>query len=119
MSVILIIEDNPQVCSLIKGEIADLASEFYEGRDGAEAVALYGKFHPDWVLMDLEMAQVDGLTATRRIIAEFPTARICIVTNYDDDFLREEAQRAGACGYVVKEDLQLLRSVLTASKSVH
>jgi len=113
MNGILIVEDNPQVRRLIKNEIADLAAHFHEASDGAEAFALYSRHHPDWVLMDLEMKETDGLTATRQVIAAFPQARVCIVTNYDDDFLREEAGRAGACGFVVKADLYLLRAMLT------
>jgi len=113
MTDILIIEDNATVRQLIKSEVRDLADGFHEGSDGAEALALYRRHKPDWVLMDLEMKQTDGLTATRQIIAAFPQARVCIVTNYDDDFLREEARRAGACGFVVKADLYLLREILT------
>ncbi len=96
MTDILIIEDNATVRQLIKSEVRDLADGFHEGSDGAEALALYRRHKPDWVLMDLEMKQTDGLTATRQIIAAFPQARVCIVTNYDDDFLREEARRARA-----------------------
>lgn len=114
MNGILIVEDNARVRRLIRNEIADLAREFYEGDDGAVALELYRRFTPDWVLMDLEMKQIDGLTAAREIISFFPQARICIVTNYDDDFLREEARRAGACGFVVKADLHLLCGLLTA-----
>ncbi len=113
MTDILIIEDNATVRQLIKSEVRDLADGFHEGSDGAEALALYRRHKPDWVLMDLEMKQTDGLTATRQIIAAFPQARVCIVTNYDDDFLREEARRAGARGFVVKADLYLLREILT------
>ena len=112
MTGILIIEDNPQVRRLIEDEVRDLAAHLYEGDDGAEAVALYREFLPDWVLMDLEMKRVDGLTATRQIVAQFPDAHICIVTSYDDEYLREEAKAAGASGYVCKENLQLLRFLL-------
>jgi CheY-like chemotaxis protein len=113
MNGILIIEDNPRVRRLIRSEIADLARSFYEGDDGALALELYRRFLPDWVLMDLEMKQTDGLTATREIISFFPQARICIVTNYDDDFLRQEAQAAGARGFVSKHDLFALRPFLS------
>ncbi len=109
----MIIEDNPQVRFLIRSEVCDLAEHLYEGDDGAAAVALYRELLPDWVLMDLEMKQMDGLTATRRIVAQFPDAHICIVTSYDDEYLRAEARAAGASGYVCKENLQLLRPLLT------
>ncbi len=118
MAAILIIEDNPQVRQLICGEVRELAERFYEGSDGLEALALYRRYLPDWVLMDVEMKPVDGLTATRQIKAEFPEARICIVTSYDDAYLRAEARAAGAGGYVVKENLHLLRSLLTSSEGL-
>lgn len=112
MSGILIIDDNPQVRQLICGEVRDLAERLHESGDGADALALYRQFLPDWVLMDLEMKPVDGLTATRQITVQFPDAHICIVTSYDDEYLREAARAAGARGYVCKENLQLLRPLL-------
>lgn len=112
MTEILIIEDNPQVRRLIRSEVCDLAKHLHEASDGAQALALYRKHLPDWILMDLEMKQTDGLTTTRQIKAAFPEARICIVTSYDDEYLREEARAAGASGYVSKENLQLLRTLL-------
>ena len=115
MAAILIIEDNPQVRRLIRDEVFDLAEHLHEGDDGAEAVALYREYLPDWVLMDLAMKRVDGLTATRQIVSQFPDAHICIVTSYDDEYLREEAKAAGARGYISKENLQLLRPLLTAT----
>lgn len=48
---------------------------------------------------------MDGITATRRIVQTFPTARIVIVTHYDDVRLRNAAREAGACGYVLKDNL--------------
>ena len=60
------------------------------------------------------MQNVDGLEATRRILADDPQARIVIVTNYDDARLRETARNAGACDYVLKEDLLALPLVLAS-----
>jgi DNA-binding NarL/FixJ family response regulator len=59
------------------------------------------------------MGRVDGITATARIIAADPSARIIIVTDHDQDDLREAARKAGACGYVVKENLLELLRILT------
>jgi len=64
------------------------------------------------VLMDIEMNGLDGITATRRIKAAHPAAKIIIVTNYDDPALREAARNAGACGYVLKENLFEVSSLL-------
>jgi DNA-binding NarL/FixJ family response regulator len=61
--------------------------------------------------MDWEM-RTDGLTATRRIIKAHPEARILIVTQHDDAELREMAIKAGARGFVLKDDLLALGSFL-------
>jgi DNA-binding NarL/FixJ family response regulator len=58
------------------------------------------------------MKEVDGITATREITAADPHARIVIVTNHDDPGLRDAAERAGACGYVLKENLLEVRRLL-------
>ncbi|HEX5734757.1 MAG TPA: response regulator transcription factor [Blastocatellia bacterium] len=102
---LLIAEDHDGTRGLIKRMLADFASEIYECRDGAEALAIYSTRQPDWVLMDIQLVGLNGLAATRQIIAAWPQAKIMIVTDYDDDELREAAQQAGACEYVTKENL--------------
>ncbi|HUR36068.1 MAG TPA: response regulator, partial [Vicinamibacterales bacterium] len=67
---------------------------------------------PDWVLMDLRMARMGGLEATRRLVAADGTARVLIVTDYDDVHWRAAASDAGACGYVLKENLLDIRRML-------
>lgn len=109
---VLIVEDNPEMRRLLKSFVRPLAEAAYECGDGAEAEARYAELQPDWVLMDIEMPRVDGIAATRRIKAAFPAARILIVTNYDEADLRSAALAAGACGYVLKENLQELRRLL-------
>lgn len=109
---LLIVEDNPAMRRLMRRLVADLADEIGECSDGVEAVALYAELQPDWVLMDIEMPRLNGLAATRRIKADFPEARIVIVTNYDDATLRRAAEQAGACGYALKENLIDLRRLL-------
>ena len=109
---LLIVEDNDGARGLIKRLVADFASEIYECRDGAEALAVYLERQPDWVLMDIQLAGLNGLAATRQITAAWPQAKIMIVTDYDDAELREAARHAGACEYVVKENLLELRRIL-------
>lgn len=109
---LLIVEDNLAMRRMIRRLVADLADEISECGDGAEAVALYPALQPDWVLMDIEMQHLNGLAATRQIKADFPAARIVIVTNYNDATLREAAAQAGASGYVLKENLPEVRQLL-------
>jgi DNA-binding NarL/FixJ family response regulator len=64
------------------------------------------------VLMDIAMPGLDGISATAGLTSADPGARVVMVTNYDDVELREAAAAAGACGYVLKEDLRPLLSLL-------
>ena len=109
---LLIVDDNTVVRSMIRRFVADLAVEINETDDGESALDAYAAFLPDWVLMDIEMKHTNGIAATEKIRAVYPQANIVIVTNYDDDRLRERATAAGACGYVLKENLLALRSML-------
>jgi CheY-like chemotaxis protein len=110
---LMIVDDNPEVRSLLRRLLGDLAEEVAECADGLEALAVYAAIQPDWVLMDIEMAPVDGLTATRQVCAAWPEAKVIMVTNHDHEALRRAALAAGARGYVVKDDLSKLRLLLT------
>ncbi|GEM_PF-264631 len=110
---LMIVDDNEQMRKTIRSVIGDLVEEVYECEDGTEAIALYTKRRPDWVIMDLRMKEMDGLESTRRITSSFPDARIAIVTDYDDSDLREAAREAGACQYINKRHLFDLRLLLS------
>lgn len=110
---ILLVEDNPQMRRTLRELLSDVTSACYECSDGRAALATYQQYRPDWVLMDLKMAEIDGLPATAAICAADPAARIVIVTNYDDPALREAARLAGACGFVPKDDLLELRALIS------
>jgi DNA-binding NarL/FixJ family response regulator len=75
-----------------------------EASNGVEAVAQAARFHPTVVLMDIRMPQLDGLEATRRILATDNNARILILTTFDLDEYVYEALRSGASGFVLKDD---------------
>jgi CheY-like chemotaxis protein len=109
---VLIVDDDRAIRELIKKVIGDLADGFCECTDGGSALALYEKYHPGWVLMDLRMQPVDGLTATQQITTAWPSARVLVVTAHNDEDLREAAFRAGAYGYVSKENLLEIRKWL-------
>ena len=81
---LMIVEDNPHMCRLLTQLLSDLADAIVECTDGEQAVAAYAVEQPDWTLMDLHMARLGGIEATRRIRAAWPKARILIVTEYDD-----------------------------------
>jgi CheY-like chemotaxis protein len=114
----LVVDDHAGFRSVLKATVMSPADQCREVSDGAEALAAYREFLPDWVFMDIEMRAVDGFEAVRRIRREFPTARVCMVTNHDDPNLRTEAKRAGAVAYLRKDNLLMLPGLLK-EHSVH
>lgn len=74
-----------------------------EAENGERAVGLYREHRPDVCLMDLRMPVMDGLTATRAILANDPKARIIVLTTYDGDEDIHRALAAGARGYLLKD----------------
>jgi DNA-binding NarL/FixJ family response regulator len=88
-----------------------------EASNGLEAVEKAARFGPTVVLMDIRMPELDGLEATRRILAADAAARILILTTFDHDEYVYEALRAGASGFVLKDDPpeQLLAAIRTVA----
>lgn len=88
-----------------------------EADNGAEAVRLAERLTPDVVLMDLRMPGMDGITATRRILAARPATRIVALTTFDDDDHLYPVLAAGACGFLVKDTppTELLAAVRRAA----
>ncbi len=73
-----------------------------EARNGREAIELTKQFHPDLVLMDLSMPEMDGLTATRTLTAEVPDVKVLVLTASEEDASLFDAIKAGAQGYLLK-----------------
>ena len=71
--------------------------------DGEQAVALVARHRPQVVLMDLRMPRLDGVEATRRILADYPATAVVVLTTYADDDSILAALRAGALGYLTKD----------------
>ncbi|HML52005.1 MAG TPA: response regulator transcription factor [Propionicimonas sp.] len=88
-----------------------------EASTGAEAVSLVKRLRPDVVLMDIRMPGLDGLAATRQILADDPDARVLILTTFDLDEYVYDALRIGASGFVLKDDPveQLLAAIRVVS----
>jgi DNA-binding NarL/FixJ family response regulator len=102
---VLLVDDHPVVREGLRGMIdaeADL-TVVGEAGSGAEAVVMAESLHPDVILMDLRMPDVDGVTATERILAALPGTRIVVVTTYESDTDILRAVEAGAAGYLLKD----------------
>jgi CheY-like chemotaxis protein len=114
---VLIAEDNDAMRQMLAGMCREWGADVIECVNGLEAVRAFAQHQPDWVLMDVVMPELDGLDATARIKARFPGARILIVSEYDNEGLRQAAHQAGACAYVLKENLIELPGVIAAHSS--
>jgi DNA-binding NarL/FixJ family response regulator len=88
-----------------------------EAENGLEAVEKGARLSPTVVLMDIRMPELDGLEATRRIVAADAGARVLILTTFDLDEYVYEALRAGASGFVLKDDPpeQLIAAIRTVA----
>jgi DNA-binding NarL/FixJ family response regulator len=116
---VLVVDDQSMVRAgfrmLLAGE--DDIEVVAEASNGLEAVDKAARFHPTVVLMDIRMPELDGLEATRRILEADHLARILILTTFDLDEYVYEALRAGASGFVLKDDPpeQLIAAVRTVA----
>ncbi len=88
-----------------------------EASDGGKALELFREHKPDITLMDLRMPVMSGVEATRALRAEFPAARIIVLTTYDGDEDIYRALQAGAQGYLLKD--MFFEELLDAIRSVH
>src|SRR5688572_28756917 len=113
---VMIVDDHKEVRRMIRSFIGDLVDEFVECAQGNKALEVYTKDAPDLVLMDIQIGDVDGFAATRKIKVVFPKANIVIVSQWDSTSLRKEARQCGATAYLNKSDLIPLRHLVETHK---
>ncbi len=95
-----------------------------EASDGAEAVTAVTRLRPDVTLMDLEMPVLDGIQAIEQIMAQWPEARILVLTSFATDDRVFPAVKAGALGYLLKDSgpealIEAIRQVQRGESSLH
>jgi DNA-binding NarL/FixJ family response regulator len=102
---VLIVDDHPVVRDGLRGMLAGEADfeVVGEAASGVEAVRVAELQRPDVVLMDLQMPEMDGATATAEIAGRFPGTRVLVLTTYDTDADILRAVEAGATGYLLKD----------------
>jgi len=113
----MIVDDHAEMRTFIRSLLGGIAQEFVECGGGEAAVARFASELPDWTIMDIRMPGVNGFVATRQIKAQFPEARIVIITQHDNPKLRDLAAEAGATGFLSKEELTRLNDIITGSAS--
>lgn len=101
---LIVVDDHSKVhftiASLIK--LLDDVELIAQGSTGQEAIALCREYQPDIVLMDIVMPELDGIAATRQIVAEFPAIKILALSGFQDQSSVRAMIEAGAVGYVLK-----------------
>ena len=114
---VLIIDDDFFITTALK-TILEADSEIQvcgSGKNGKEAVSLYDSLHPDILLMDIRMEEMDGLAASAEILARDPQAKILLLTTFLDDEYIIRALKLGARGYLLKQNYN---SIIPALKAV-
>lgn len=116
---VLVVDDHQLmrqgVCALLmKAQEVKIVGE---ARDGEEAIALAQRLVPDIILMDIEMPRMDGLEASRRLLASGTSPKILFLSMRTDEADVREAARIGACGYLIKNSNR--EELIAAVRNVH
>jgi len=122
----LSVDDHPVLRTGLSALIANQSDMQLVGEagNGKEAIALYRDLLPDITLMDLQMPDMDGIECLTNIRAEYPDAKVIVLTTFAGDALAYRALKAGACAYVLKqmartELIDNIRAVHAGAKRVH
>ncbi len=116
---LLVVDDHLFLREGVTAVIADQTDMVVVGEasGGLEAIERFRELVPDVTLMDLRMPDMNGIDAIARIRAEFPAARVIVLTTYEGDAQAFGALKAGAYGYLLKSSLK--RDLLDAIRAVH
>jgi DNA-binding NarL/FixJ family response regulator len=112
---LLIVDDHPGARALIRELTAQRGDTVCECGTGEAALAAVGAFVPDWITIDLLMPGMNGFAALRELHRVCPTARLVVVSSYDDPESQKEAAALGAVAFVVKDELMRLPLLLATA----
>ncbi len=106
MKRIVIVDDD----AIVRGALQQiLEAKQYQvvalGEDGQQAIDLYRRYRPDILLLDIRMAGMTGLEASKQILAQFSAAKILFITTFQDDAYIDAALKLGCAGYILKENI--------------
>lgn len=100
----IVVDDDPLVRQVVRSTLERAAiSVLGEGATGLDAIELAARLRPDVVLLDIVMPQMDGIAATKRIVADAPEQTVILLTGANDDDLVVLGLRAGAAGFLTKD----------------
>ncbi len=102
---VLVVDDHPMVrvgLSMVLNSLEEMTF-IGEASDGKEAVKFCQTIQPDVILMDIKMPHLDGIEATKAILAQYPHIRVIALTSFKEDHLVRGIMNAGALGYLLKD----------------
>lgn len=115
---VIIIDDDSLVVDALKTIVESQGHEVLAtGSDGARAIDLYKEHHPEVVLMDIRMQPVSGLEATKEILKGDASAKILLITTFQDEEYIAEALSLGCRGYILKSNISGILPALEAVAS--
>ena len=104
---IIIVDDDHLVVNSLKIIVEAKGIEVLAvGYDGLEAVKLFNQYRPDLILMDIRMEKLNGIDATREILKTDPTAKVLLITTFQDDEYIASALSLGCKGYILKQNIK-------------
>ena len=109
---LMIVDDNKLMRKTIIQMVAKKEDEILECCCGEEAVEKYSGFNPHWILMDIQMKEMNGFKAAEKILQQNPETNIAFVTNHNLDVYRETAKAIGINHYILKKNLFKINEIL-------
>ena len=111
----MIVDDNDLMLKEISKSVALKTDTVMECKNGESAVLSCSDFNPDWILMDIKMPKMNGITAAKKIKEIIPDINIAFVTGYDNYSYREAAKSIGIEYFFLKNDLLSIRGKISYS----
>ena len=109
---LMIVDDNKLMRKTIIQMVAKKGDKILECCCGKEAVEKYSGFNPHWILMDIQMKEMNGFKAAEEILQQNPETNIAFVTNHNLDVYRETAKAIGINHYILKKNLFKINEIL-------
>ncbi len=103
-----IVDDNAAMRKLIVTHIEQPEDTMIEFANGNSVVEAFGRYKPDWVMMDIQLKDENGLDIIKDLKEKFPDAQVVILTQHDDKFFRKRAEELHTQGYFLKDNLEKL-----------